>query len=55
MVKLLKERKPDFVTYEDWLRIDELEIERGKALGKPRDKYTSIQEMMDALKEESES
>lgn len=51
VTELLRERKPDFVTYEDWLRLNELEIERGKALGKPRQKYTTIDEIMNALKE----
>ena len=50
VIELLKERKPDYVTYTDWLRLNELEIERGKALGRPRLKYTTIDEIMEALK-----
>lgn len=55
VTELLKERKPDYVTYEDWLRLNELEIERGKALGKPRLKYTTIDEIMNALKENGDT
>jgi ferredoxin/flavodoxin---NADP+ reductase len=55
MIELLRERKTDFVTYEDWLRLNELEIERGKALGKPRRKYTTIEDIMNALKENGSS
>ncbi len=55
VIELLKERKPDYVTYEDWLRLNELEIERGKALGKPRHKFTKIEDIMEALKEKGDS
>jgi len=55
VTELLRERKPDFVTYEDWLRLNELEIERGKALGKPRQKFTTIDDIMNALKKKDES
>jgi ferredoxin--NADP+ reductase len=48
--KMISDAQPDFVTYRDWLRLDELELERGKARGRPRVKYTSVEEMLDALK-----
>ena len=38
--QLLRERRVDYVTYEEWKRIDELEIARGKAVGRPRIKLT---------------
>ena len=47
--KMISEAQPDFVTYQDWLRLDELEVERGKAHGRPRVKYTSVEEMLEAL------
>lgn len=34
------------VSFEGWERIDNEEIKRGKALGKPREKITDIQEML---------
>ena len=48
--KMISDAQPDFLTYEDWLRLNELEVERGKAHGRPRVKYTSIEEMLEALK-----
>ncbi|MGH7848892.1 MAG: FAD-dependent oxidoreductase [Thermodesulfobacteriota bacterium] len=42
--------QPDYVTYEDWLGIDHIEIERGKASGRPRVKFTSVEEILEALK-----
>ena len=33
--KFISGAQPDYVTYEDWLRLDELEVERGKATGGP--------------------
>lgn len=53
--ELLRERGCNYVTYEDWLRLDELEIERGKKLGKPRHKFTKIEDIMEALKEKKNS
>lgn len=38
------------VCHEDWQRIDSAEKERGKARGKPREKYTSVEEMLDLLR-----
>jgi ferredoxin--NADP+ reductase len=46
----IKDCQPDHITYQDWLRLDVLEIERGKAAGRPRLKYTSLEEILEALK-----
>ena len=43
----LTARGKQFVTYDDWLRIDAREVERGKAKGKPREKLTAVQTMLD--------
>jgi ferredoxin--NADP+ reductase len=48
--RFVREAEPRCVTYEDWLRIDELEIDKGKAQGRPRVKYTSIEAMLEALR-----
>ncbi len=37
------------VSYDDWKRLDVAEVERGKAAGKVREKFTSVREMMDVL------
>jgi ferredoxin/flavodoxin---NADP+ reductase len=52
-------RKPGFspppgvaarlVSYGDWLRIDEAERARGSAKGKPREKFTRVEEMLSCL------
>jgi ferredoxin/flavodoxin---NADP+ reductase len=46
---LVQLRQPLFVTYADWKRLDALEIERGKVCGRPRLKFTTVDEMMTAL------
>jgi ferredoxin--NADP+ reductase len=48
--EMVQERKPEFVSYEDWLRLDELEVSRGKELGRPRLKFTRIEDMLKALR-----
>ncbi len=49
-LRLVSGAQPDYVTYEDWLGIDRLEVERGKASGRPRVKFTSVEEILEALK-----
>jgi ferredoxin--NADP+ reductase len=47
--KMVKKRQPNFVSYEDWLRLDEMEVARGKELGRPRLKFTRVEDMLRAL------
>lgn len=47
--QLVRSRKPDYFSYADWKRLDELELARGKAIGRPRLKFTSVEEMKQAL------
>lgn len=47
--KLIRERQPNYFSYADWLRLDELEIERGQASGRPRVKFTTVETMLAAL------
>jgi ferredoxin--NADP+ reductase len=49
ILDLLRERQPQYVTYADWQKLDELEAARGRALGRPRVKFTSVAEMLAAL------
>lgn len=37
------------VTWDDWLKIDKIETEKGKGLNKPREKIHSIEEMLNIL------
>ena len=46
--ELLKTKNIKFVTFADWKKIDAAEIERGKPLGKPREKFIKIEEMLQA-------
>ncbi len=46
---LLRERKVRFVTYQDWMRLDKLEVENGKKAGRPRVKFTRVEDMLKAL------
>jgi ferredoxin--NADP+ reductase len=46
---LLRQQKPNYVTFEDWQVLDALEQERGQAAGRPRLKFTRVEEMLDAL------
>jgi ferredoxin--NADP+ reductase len=46
---LVRQRQPTYLSYADWRRLDELEVARGRALGRPRLKFTSVKEMLAAL------
>jgi ferredoxin--NADP+ reductase len=46
--RLLQERQVRAVTYADWLRINAAEVERAAA-GRPREKFTRIEEMLALL------
>jgi ferredoxin--NADP+ reductase len=46
---LVRQRRPGYVSYADWLKLDEIEVARGRAQGRPRVKLTSVEEMLAAL------
>ena len=46
---LIRQRQPAAVTFSDWKRLDQIEVERGTPLGRPRVKLTSVEEMLGAL------
>lgn len=46
---LVRERRPACVSYADWKCLDAQEVERGKPLGRPRVKFTDIEEMLAAI------
>jgi ferredoxin--NADP+ reductase len=48
---LLERRGVHYVTYDDWRILDSLEIERGQTMGRPRVKFTRVNEMLAALDE----
>jgi ferredoxin--NADP+ reductase len=46
---LVRQRQPSYFSFADWLKLDAIEVERGRAQGRPRVKLTSIDEMLAAL------
>lgn len=51
---LLRERKPDCVTFQGWEAIDRAEVERGKPQGRPRIKFCRIEEMVEVASREAD-
>ena len=47
--RLVRQRQPSYISYPDWLRLNELEVARGRAQGRPRVKFTRLDEMLAAL------
>ncbi len=41
----------EYVTYDDWLRLDQAEIERGEALNRPRLKFSRIDDMIAVIRD----
>ena len=48
--RLVRERQPECFSYADWLALNELELERGRAAGRPRVKFTRVEDMLAALR-----
>jgi ferredoxin--NADP+ reductase len=46
---LVAQRQPHWFSYADWRRLDELEVARGRPLGRPRVKFVRVEEMLAAL------
>jgi ferredoxin/flavodoxin---NADP+ reductase len=47
--ELVRQRQPLYFSYRDWTKLNELEVARGRPLGRPRVKFTSLKEMLAAL------
>jgi ferredoxin/flavodoxin---NADP+ reductase len=47
--ELIRQRQPSYISYTDWLKLNEIEVARGRAQGRPRVKFTSFEEMLAAL------
>ena len=46
---LVRERQPQVITYEDWKAIDAAEISKGESDGRPRVKFTNLEDMLALL------
>ena len=49
---LLKERNVEYVSFEDWQILDKYEIDAGQSQERPRVKVTSIEKMMEIIRDE---
>ena len=47
---MLIARGIQFVRYADWLTLDRIEQERGRALGRPRLKFSRVEDMLSAIR-----
>jgi ferredoxin--NADP+ reductase len=47
--RLIRGRQPRYVSYSDWLKLNQIEVTRGRAAGRPRVKFTRVEEMLAAL------
>jgi ferredoxin--NADP+ reductase len=47
--QFVRERQPNYVSFEDWLKLDAVELTKGQQQGRPRVKFTSIEDMLAAL------
>jgi ferredoxin--NADP+ reductase len=45
----IREQQPLYVSFEDWQRLDALEVAQGEAQGRPRVKFTRVADMLSAL------
>lgn len=52
--EILHKKHIQIVTYEDWENIDKIETERGKAVGKPREKIVNVSEMLEIAAKSSD-
>ncbi|HEV8142108.1 MAG TPA: FAD-dependent oxidoreductase [Methylomirabilota bacterium] len=48
---LVRSRQPQCLSYDDWRYLDRIEVERGRALGRPRVKFTRLDDILAALRE----
>lgn len=46
---LIAQRQPHFFTYADWQKLNEIETARGAELGRPRLKFTCVEDMLAAV------
>src|SRR5262245_4318977 len=51
-LRLIRERQPRHMSYDDWLKLNELEVALGRSAGRPRVKFTRLEDMHAAIKSE---
>jgi ferredoxin/flavodoxin---NADP+ reductase len=47
--QMIRDRQPRYLAYADWQRLNAIEVERGRARGRARLKFTRVEDMLAAL------
>ncbi len=47
--RMMRAHQPAYVSYQDWLKLNAVEVSRGRAAGRPRIKFTRVDEMLASL------
>lgn len=47
--QMVESKQPLYISYRDWLKLDEMEVEKGEEQGRPRVKFTTVEQMLEAL------
>jgi ferredoxin--NADP+ reductase len=47
---LLKQRKIFYVTFEDWTVLNQIEVKKGEETGRPRVKFTAVEDMLEVVR-----
>jgi ferredoxin--NADP+ reductase len=47
--QMIRDRQPRYLAYADWQRLNAIEVKRGRARGRPRLKFTRVDDMLAAL------
>jgi len=47
--RMIRAHQPGYVSYQDWLKLNAAEVSRGRAAGRPRLKFTRVEDMLAAL------
>ena len=51
---MVRMRKPNFISFDEWKILDEIELQRGVDSGRSRVKFTTVEEMLEALGKRTE-
>jgi ferredoxin--NADP+ reductase len=43
---MIRQRQPEYILFDEWLHLDQIEVERGKEKNRPRVKFTEINSML---------
>ncbi len=54
VLDMVRMRKPNFISFDEWKILDEIELQRGVDRGRSRVKFTTVEEMLEALGKRTE-